>query len=232
MHLKLDSSGTYRRWRRRPRSRAGARRHRRAVGGGQRPRGVRRGLCDAGRRLPERAADQSAGARASGLGRSLCRAHAVRGQNRGAADARRRKLLAARRRKPARRRAAARRAVRLHPRRDGLERRTGGARHARRRRDPRVLALLQRRRRRECAACAAFRRASDRAWRAAAAGKADAVGRLLARRAGERRAAQCHRHLLPCAGRGRRYRCDRCAADRAAGAGTQCGVPVRHQPEG
>ena len=52
-------------------------------------------------RLSERAADQSAGARASGVGRSLCRAHAARGQDRGAPDARRRKLLAARRRKPA-----------------------------------------------------------------------------------------------------------------------------------
>ena len=91
----------YRRWRRRPRSRAGARRHRRAVGGRQRPRGIRRGLCDAGRQLSERAADQSAGARASGFRRSLCRAYAVPSQDCGAPDARRRKLLAARRRKPA-----------------------------------------------------------------------------------------------------------------------------------
>ena len=49
------------------------------------------------------------------------------------------------------------------------------------RRNPCAVALLQRGRCRECRTRATFRRASDRAWRGAAAGKADAVGRILAR---------------------------------------------------
>ncbi len=95
-----------------------------------------------------------------GVGRRLCRAHALRRQNRRLAHAGRRKLLAPRRRKPAHRCLAPRRAVRLRSRRADLESGAGRARYARRRGDRTAVALLQRRRCRECRAGVALRRAT------------------------------------------------------------------------